>query len=1111
METAHGRALRSLVGTATALVIGLLLPVRASALAPLPAQRGRPSPTVSRFNPSELQLYDGAEGLLRVGVRRATWTAADPAGIFVRLGAADRGPLLDVEIVPVAGRPVGRLQDLAIEMRVQCLQRPDGTWVLKGNTALPLSFTPDLRAASVDVRPHEVALDASRIAVLVVEIGTRNEPARLAEDTVVRLNEVTPAGTARLVVNQRTATVECTATGAFSARRAFRPQPGNFHSALVANDFVTGQGRCAGFGTPCRSDGDCPKLYDVHGNPYDVPGSCEGTYQIVLDDDFATRVDTALGTRFEGALFRFDQCFSGGFLDDLARELPAAAPWAAFSAGAWHQGTRGGPRSKFIAKPIPGLSLFAYLLIPDSHAPLPKVHTDQLLGNTYLDAFVRTWILDNTAGPRSQAVNHIPQYVSAGRPADVLTLPAPAAESRHAILFAGVPDGCDMFNEMARVYGVLMEAHYPPANVKVLFGSGQPPTLVPRLDAFTLPKPVKKPDGTLQISKKYTLALLRPAPVDPTVVCRPATPAGVPEAQFRNVYLPAFAAAIRSAGRQDLWNAIDDLRPLFERPGERLFFYGDDHGSLYRMVGGQLRPLNPGLCDWGGVIAPTIAPFVTDTGGGCVTFRAGKTVLDDDFVVLPGTCVALQGKTIIEARNVIVAEGGLLTVGEEFRSGQLVATDGDVVNRGRITLAADDDLTLVSRTGDIDIDGEDLMLEAADRLRLEARTGSIQLRGDDSTVVRGGNRVDIVARGAGGSILVSGGSIQAPRINVDARSSSSRVDQKEVRFTDGTVVSTRPGRSHSVGDVNIQATGRVTINEGVVIDSDRNVTVRTRRESDALVLRGGPSLVAREGAGRIQLQGVRGGVSDDGTSAIVGQVRGVIETALPCGGPEALLCPPGYACNLADPECGDTPGGYCEPALETCGRYLDQVCGCDGVTYVNDCERVRLGAVLAARGVCPSEGPAPATTTTTTSLPPTSSTSVTTTSVTTSTAVTPTTAVTTTTAAPPTTTTTSPPPGEDLVEASWRFYVRIARTNGSTTSVDVPKRSGDAPVTAMIERAALSAFSPGDRVTGTEIDALGDTTLARLATAAEEYVQSHAQDYPDFAGLQEVRWAMRVE
>lgn len=90
-----------------------------------------------------------------------------------------------------------------------------------------------------------------------------------------------------------------------------------------------------------------------------------------------------------------------------------------------------------------------------------------------------------------------------------------------------------------------------------------------------------------------------------------------------------------------------------------------------------------------------------------------------------------------------------------------------------------------------------------------------------------------------------------------------------------------------------------------------------------------------------------------------------------CGGPEGLTCPvaSGQLCEYAMglcPACLEDPGG-CGPGSELgwcvprpapeddCGPAIpgEEQCGCDGMTYANECERLRAGAALADDGPCP--------------------------------------------------------------------------------------------------------------------------------------------------------------
>jgi parallel beta-helix repeat protein len=104
-------------------------------------------------------------------------------------------------------------------------------------------------------------------------------------------------------------------------------------------------------------------------------------------------------------------------------------------------------------------------------------------------------------------------------------------------------------------------------------------------------------------------------------------------------------------------------------------------------------------------------------------------------------------------------------------------------------------------------------------------------------------------------------------------------------------------------------------------------------------------------------------------------------------------------------------------------------------------------------------------------------------------------------------TTTSSLPG---TESRWRFYVQIALLSGKVLNVNVPRRSGDAPIEAAIPADVIPAFPIGGQTSGTEVAALGGDTLQRLSSATQTYMFSHPLDYPNLAGLVDLRWAMRV-
>ncbi len=73
-------------------------------------------------------------------------------------------------------------------------------------------------------------------------------------------------------------------------------------------------------------------------------------------------------------------------------------------------------------------------------------------------------------------------------------------------------------------------------------------------------------------------------------------------------------------------------------------------------------------------------------------------------------------------------------------------------------------------------------------------------------------------------------------------------------------------------------------------------------------------------------------------------------------GPGNPPCPPTQVCNRTDATCAlpvDQVPGTCVPRPQLCLDIYFPVCGCDGVTYSNDCFRLLAGATLKHVGECP--------------------------------------------------------------------------------------------------------------------------------------------------------------
>jgi hypothetical protein len=110
-------------------------------------------------------------------------------------------------------------------------------------------------------------------------------------------------------------------------------------------------------------------------------------------------------------------------------------------------------------------------------------------------------------------------------------------------------------------------------------------------------------------------------------------------------------------------------------------------------------------------------------------------------------------------------------------------------------------------------------------------------------------------------------------------------------------------------------------------------------------------------SGECESSGGTGGTASGGTGGTPNGGAGG-GNGKTCGGIAALRCDEGLYCNFpVETQCGSGDRtGTCAKPPEGCTKELNQVCGCDEVTYGNPCMAAAAGVSIAHQGACRTKG-----------------------------------------------------------------------------------------------------------------------------------------------------------
>ncbi|HET6146289.1 MAG TPA: Kazal-type serine protease inhibitor [Polyangia bacterium] len=171
-------------------------------------------------------------------------------------------------------------------------------------------------------------------------------------------------------------------------------------------------------------------------------------------------------------------------------------------------------------------------------------------------------------------------------------------------------------------------------------------------------------------------------------------------------------------------------------------------------------------------------------------------------------------------------------------------------------------------------------------------------------------------------------------------------------------------RGGAGGDGNVGAGGVGTLSDGGGADLLRGTGGGGGRATGNGGTGAGGSGTLSDGGGSDLLRGAGGsgaggtGAGGTGTGGTGGSGTGGTGGAQVCSDTPVMACPSGQVCDLDTPNrctAGFEPG-HCIVPPGGCTTIFNPVCGCNGTTFFNDCERQRARVQLDHAGSCAVDG-----------------------------------------------------------------------------------------------------------------------------------------------------------